>query len=319
MSAPDEADIRAEPATGTPAGAPAGTPGATPAVAGSRVDAGTKTESGPLGRIDPPRKAPAGTVVARPPVGVASGMVIAGFVGLVGSLFVLGLIADGVRDQEVFALDAWATPFLHSISTPLLDAFMTGLTTMGSTIILVPVFVVVVGALLVYRRYGAALFFGVATGGALVIDATMKVIFERPRPKLDYAAVLPDYSFPSGHSMNGVVFYVGLALVVWSLFGRRVGLLATVAGAILAFGIGVSRIYLGYHYLTDVVGGFLAGIAWLLIVGAAFRARPKVWEWAPEEPTARTANQAPDRGADRALQRGAGRAPQPTDRGAGAS
>jgi len=216
-------------------------------------------------------------------------MVIAGFVGLIGSLFVLGLIADGVREQEVFALDQWATPFLHSISTPMLDAFMTGLTTMGSTIILVPLFVAVVGALLVYRRYGAALFFGVATGGALVIDATMKIIFERPRPKLDYAAVLPDYSFPSGHSMNGVVFYVGLALIAWSLFGRRVGLLATVAAAILAFGIGVSRIYLGYHYLTDVAGGFLAGIAWLLIVGAAFRARPKVWEWVPREATDRGA------------------------------
>ena len=44
-------------------------------------------------------------------------------------------------------------------------------------------------------------------------------------------------------------------------------------------GIGISRIYLGYHYLTDVVGGFLAGIAWLLIIGAAFRIRPTGWSW----------------------------------------
>ena len=258
--------------------------GGQPTVAGSRVDAGTKTQSGPLGRIDPPHPKAGGTVVARPPVGVASTVVIAGIVGLVGSLFVLGLIADGVRDQEVFALDLWATPFLHSISTPLLDAFMTGLTTMGSTLILVPLFILVVGSLLASRRYGAAVFFSVATGGALAIDFTMKLIFERPRPKLDYAAVLPDYSFPSGHSMNGVVFYVGLALIIWSVFGRRVGVLATIVGTLLALGIGVSRIYLGYHYLTDVVGGFLAGIAWLLIVGAAFRARPKVWEWQTDEP-----------------------------------
>ena len=253
-------------------------------VAGSRVDAGTKTESGPLGRIDPKHPKEGGTVVARAPARAFSSVVVAGFVGLVGSLFILGLIADGVRDQEVFALDAWATPFLHSISTPLLDAFMTGLTTMGSTLILLPLFAVVVGSLVASRRYGGALFFGVATGGALVIDFTMKLIFERPRPKLDYAAVLPDYSFPSGHSMNGVVFYVGLGLIIWSVFGRRVGLPATILGAILAFGIGLSRIYLGYHYFTDVVGGFLAGIAWLLIVGAAFRARPKVWEWHTDEP-----------------------------------
>ena len=133
------------------------------------------------------------------------------------------------------------------------------------------------------RRFGAALFFAVSTIGALVIDFTMKLIFERPRPKLDYAAVLPDYSFPSGHSMNGIVFYVGLGLIVWSVYGRRIGLAATTALAVLALGIGVSRIYLGYHYLADVVGGFLAGIAWLLIVGAAFRARPRVWEWSSGE------------------------------------
>ena len=300
MSAPNTGD----PSPGAPDPGvrdPVAAHGGQPAIAGSRVDAGTKTQSGPLGRIDPNHPKEGGTVVARPPGRAASTMVVAGFAGLVASLFILGLIADGVRDQEVFALDMWATPFLHSISTPLLDAFMTGLTTMGSTLILVPLFIGVVGSLLVSRRYGAALFFGVATGGALVIDATMKLVFERPRPKLDYAAVLPDYSFPSGHSMNGVVFYVGLGLIIWSVFGRRVGLLATIVGAILALGIGISRIYLGYHYFTDVVGGFLAGIAWLLIVGAAFRTRPKVWEWAPDQAT----EQAPDRAA--------------TNRGAGAS
>ena len=258
--------------------------GGQPGVAGSRVDAGTKTESGPLGRIDPKHPKAGGAVVARPPARTASAMVAVGFAGLIAALVVLGFIADGVRDQEVFALDQWATPFLHSISTPLLDAVMIGLTTMGSTIILVPLFIAVVGLLLRSRRFGAALFFAVSTIGALVIDFTMKLIFERPRPKLDYAAVLPDYSFPSGHSMNGIVFYVGLGLIVWSVYGRRIGLAATTALAVLALGIGVSRIYLGYHYLTDVVGGFLAGIAWLLIVGAAFRARPRVWEWSSGEP-----------------------------------
>jgi membrane-associated phospholipid phosphatase len=262
-----------------------------PAVAGSRVDAGTKTESGPLGRIDPKDPKAGGTVVARPPARVVSTLVVAGFVGLIGCLFLLGTIADGVRDQEVFILDAWATPFLHSIATPALDAVMTGLTTMGSAVVLVPIFIAVVIGLIARRRYGAALFFTIASGGALVIDATMKLIFQRPRPKLDYASVLPDYSFPSGHSMNGVVFYVGLALIAWSIFGRRVGLASVVAAALLALGIGTSRIYLGYHYFTDVLGGFLAGVAWLLIVGAAFRARPKLWEWrtAQPEPTAATA------------------------------
>ena len=246
--------------------------------AGSRVDAGATTQHGPLGKVDPARPAPAGTV-PRPPLGVATSAVVAGFVGLVAVLVVFGSIAEQVREQEAFALDAWATPFLHAIRSPLLDAVMTGLTTIGSSLVVLPLFIAVAIGLSVRRRYGALLFMAVALGGALVTDFVMKLIFQRPRPKLDYAAVLPDYSFPSGHSMNGIAFYVSLGLIAWSVFGRRVGVVATALAALLALGIGVSRIYLGYHYLTDVVGGFLAGIAWLLIVGAAFRIRPSGWSW----------------------------------------
>lgn len=234
--------------------------------------------AGPLGRIDPARPKPPGTV-PRPAVAAATGTLLVGFVGLIASLIALGAIAEGVRTQELFALDVWATPFLHGIASPGLDAVMHLLTTMGSSLVVIPLFVVFVIALLLKRRYGVALFLFVASGGALVIDATMKLIFQRPRPKLDYAAVLPDYSFPSGHSMNAVVVYVTLALILWSVFGRRIGITATVIAAVLAIGIGVSRIYLGYHYFTDVLGGFLAGIIWLLVVGAAFRARPKLWPW----------------------------------------
>jgi undecaprenyl-diphosphatase len=246
--------------------------------AGSKVDAGPITEAGPLGRVDPAQPKPPGTV-PRPAVAAATGTLVVGFAGLIASLVVLGVIAEGIRTQEVFALDAWATPFLHGIASPGLDAVMNLLTTMGSSLVLIPIFVVFVTALLLRRRYGAALFLSIASAGALVIDATMKLIFERPRPKLDYAAVLPDYSFPSGHAMNALVVYVTLALIIWSVFGRRIGMTAMVIAAVLAVGVGVSRIYLGYHYFTDVIGGFLAGIIWLLVVGAAFRARPKLWPW----------------------------------------
>ena len=245
---------------------------------GSRADAGTKTESGPLGRVDPKHPAPHGTV-PRPPAAVATGTILVGLAGLVASLLIIGTIADGVRDQEVFILDAWATPFLHGIRSPLLDAVMNGLTALGSTVVVLPILLVSLAVLYLKRRYGAMLFLAIALGGSLVIDFTMKLIFERPRPKLDYAAVLPDYSFPSGHAMNGVAFYVSIALVLWTVFGRRVGVVSTIVAVALAIGIGVSRIYLGFHYFTDVLGGWLAGIVWLLIVGAAFRARPNIWPW----------------------------------------
>jgi len=239
---------------------------------------GLKTEAGPLGRVDVDKRTPKQDV-QRPPVSTATATVLAGFVGLVASVFLFGSIADGVRDHEVFALDTWATPFLHALASPGMDAFMNTLTTMGTALVIVPLFVVVVAALLWQRRYGAAVFLGLSSGGALALEATMKVIFERPRPRLAWARVLPDYSFPSGHTTNAVVFYVAVAVFLWSVFGRRIGLVGLCVAIALALGVGVSRIYLGYHYLTDVVGGILAGIAWLLLVGAAFRARPNWWTW----------------------------------------
>jgi len=162
--------------------------------------------------------------------------VVVGFVGLIASLLVLGSIAEGVRAQEVFALDTWATPFLHGIASPGLDTVMQRLTDIGSSLVIVPIFVVVMALTLWKRRYGAALFLGLASGGALILNGAMKVLFERPRPHLAWATVLPDYSFPSGHTMNAFVFYVALALIAWSVFGRRVGLIA-VAVLVIAIGL----------------------------------------------------------------------------------
>jgi len=240
--------------------------------------AGPTTDAGPLGRVDP-KHPELPTAVARAPFWSAAGMVVVGLFGLIASLIVLGSVAAGVRSQEVFALDTWATPFLHGIASPGLDALMNWLTFMGSSTAIVPAFVVVAGVLLWRRRPGAAGFLTAVCLAALLLNGAMKVFFQRPRPSVPWADVLPDYSFPSGHTMNAVVFYVAVALIAWSVLGRRVGLLAMAAAVVLALGVGISRIYLGYHYLTDVAGGLLAGMALLLLVGTALRSRPAWHAW----------------------------------------
>ncbi len=252
---------------------------------GSRVDAGPGTESGPLGRVDPlePRAA---IPVPRPPLGLATLAVVTGFGSLIAILAVLGFIAEAIRDKEVFVLDTVATPFLHGIQSPSLDALMNGLTTIGSSWVIPPLFLVAVVGLIRVPRWGAAAYLAVTSIGGVVIEWSMKLFFARPRPQLAWAHVQPDYSFPSGHTMNSVIFYLALSLVLWSIFGRRVGLVSTALASVLAIGVGVSRIYLGYHYLTDVLGGILAGIAWLLIVGFSFRIRPTWWSWGRPVPTA---------------------------------
>lgn len=194
-----------------------------------------------------------------------------GFIALFGSLLVLGALAENVREQEASALDAFATPFLHSLASPTLDAAMRLATALGSTIVVGPLFLVVL-ALLLWRRYRSqATFLAVALAGSVALDEALKSIFHRPRPQLAWATVQPDYSFPSGHAMNSLVFYVALALVVWTIRGRPLGPLAVVLATVLTLLIGTSRIYLGYHYFTDVAAGFAAGAAWLLTVGAGFQ------------------------------------------------
>ncbi|HEV7809631.1 MAG TPA: phosphatase PAP2 family protein [Candidatus Limnocylindrales bacterium] len=218
-----------------------------------------RTSRGPL---------PAG---AGAPATGASATLVAGFGVLVACLFLFGTLAEDIRDNEAFVLDALATPFLHGLANPTLDGVMTAATTMGSTAVLPALFVVATILLLVLRRFGAELFLAVSSGGALLINQLMKLFFHRPRPQLPWAHVQPDFSFPSGHTMNAVAFYFAVAIIVWSVAGRRWGMVAAAAAIVLCTAVGISRIYLGFHYFTDVVGGALAGAAWVLIALAAFR------------------------------------------------
>ncbi len=234
-------------------------------------------ERGPLGPSEPAGTTPAPAVP--PQLGLAATTVIVGLAMVVAALVVLGSIADGVRTQEIFALDTWATPFFHGIASPGMDVLMNGFTDLGSNLVILPIFMVVAVWLIARRRYRPAAFLAVAGAGSVILQGAMKLVFARPRPQLPWANVLPDYSFPSGHTMNAVVFYGALALIIWSIYGRRAGALAVVATTVIAVLVGISRIYLGYHYLTDVAGGILAGTAWLLLAGAAFRAEPTWRRW----------------------------------------
>jgi len=234
----------------------------------------------PAAHVDTKIKAPPITAPEKPDrLGVAQ--LAVGFVIALLAMLLFGYLADRIHDQEAFALDKYANPFLHSIASPLLDAVMNGITSLGSVEIVGAFFVLAVVLLIFYGRREEALFLGVAIGGSVALNGTMKVIFERPRPALPWAHVLPDYSFPSGHSMNSFVFYVAIALILWGAYGRRVGAVALAVALLIAVAVGLSRIYLGYHYLSDVVGGFAAGLAWLLIVVIAFQVVPRTWARRP--------------------------------------
>ena len=221
---------------------------------------------------------------ASPPIGPPKtpdergvAVLAAGFCVALVAMLIFAFLADRIYDQEAFALDAIANPFLHAISSPFLDAVMNDVTSLGSVPVVGALLALAVGILLYRGHPSKALFLVAAIGGSVALNGMLKLVVHRPRPALPWAHVLPDYSFPSGHSMNSLVFYLAVALILWVTYGRRAGWLAVAVALVIAAAVGFSRIYLGYHYLSDVIGGFAAGLTWLFVVALAFETIPRTW------------------------------------------
>jgi undecaprenyl-diphosphatase len=188
------------------------------------------------------------------------------FVCLVG----FGLAAWLVSQPGIPPVDTATTAFLHGLASPTLDTLMEAATLLGSTPVLAAVVGSVVVLLVVRRRRAEAVFLVIALVGSLVLNDGLKLLVQRPRPGFDWADVWPETGFPSGHSMKSFVVYLAIALVIWRLSGRRAGIVALVVAIVLVVTVGISRIYLGAHWLSDVIGGYLAGALWLLILVAAW-------------------------------------------------
>lgn len=172
----------------------------------------------------------------------------------------LVIFSPGVR-----VLDAWAETFFASIRTPLGLRVFESITVLGSPTF-VAVIVSIVTLALVFSRYRTYLrsflltFFGAVSSVFVVKD-----LVERVRPSgLIPAFIEPGFSFPSGHATISIALYGFLAFLACRLYPRYKRLFIAVA-VTLALGIGVSRLYLGVHYPSDVIAGYALGALWLLI------------------------------------------------------
>jgi undecaprenyl-diphosphatase len=152
---------------------------------------------------------------------------------------------------------------LHAHDSSALTALMDGLTILGY-IPAVAAAVVVADVLLVavQRRLEALLLTGAMLGeGAW--DDILKFSFRRPRPLLWQHVNPHSWSFPSGHAFATLCLILLLVALFWRHLAGWLRRVAVVLALLLAFGIGMSRVYLGVHYPSDVAGGWLAALAWL--------------------------------------------------------
>ena len=178
-------------------------------------------------------------------------------------------LADAAGEHDgVSRLDPLTAADVLRIRTPVLTDLARAFTFLGSEIVVGGLAIVVLVTLLARGRLTRAVTFAIGMGGSVLLTVAVKTLVARPRPgAVDrLGAVDTTYSFPSGHTLNSTVF---LALVVWLLWSaaRHTGRVALVTlAAVVAVGVAASRVYLGYHWLTDVVASGLVALAWLSLV-----------------------------------------------------
>ena len=180
-----------------------------------------------------------------------------------------GITEDVIKGDELAARDSPVAAWLAEHRVDWLTAIMRAITQLGSLRLIVPLVALTTLLLLVRARRpdAAALLVTAATGASLLV-ALVKLLIGRARPEIGGLLVLVDSSsFPSGHSAQAVATYGALAYLAGravSRWGQRVA--AWTVATLIAGLVGFSRLYLGVHWLSDVLGGYALGAAWLAIV-----------------------------------------------------
>ena len=186
------------------------------------------------------------------------------------------LVEDYLTGDAITRWDVEFARWLHEHSTPWLVDVFDVVTTAGNALTLALVTAVAVAVLLRRRLYRYAALLAAAAVGIQLLNALLKLAFHRPRPELAFVH-LDTYSFPSGHASGSAATYTLLAVLLGRIVGRRGRTLLGLGTVVLVAAIGFSRLYLGAHYLSDVLAGLALGLAWAagcLLAFEILRLRP---------------------------------------------
>ncbi|MEO7261068.1 MAG: phosphatase PAP2 family protein [Jatrophihabitantaceae bacterium] len=190
------------------------------------------------------------------------------------ALFVTVLLLVTSSSPRLLRLDRTLASDLHrySLRHPGFTDAMRAVSNSGKTVVWFLVMALVAGWLLRRRLRRLAIFVLVTVVGSSLLNNAVKIAVGRARPHLDDPlAIAPGNSFPSGHSQAAIVGCGVLLAVFLPIIGRRWRALAVAVAAAVTLLIGFSRIALGVHYFSDVIGAYLIGTVWLIGMASAFR------------------------------------------------
>lgn len=192
--------------------------------------------------------------------------IIIGISAVIGSLYIFLKLSHKIISQEIMSFDTTIIYFVYTFRSPFFTEIMKTITFFGGEFFLGATIIVTI--LLLFRRHKKDAFvFGFILLFGISLNLLLKDLFQRPRPTLEPLIHEITYSFPSGHAMNSFVFYMALSYFVFrNTRNRKLGIWLTAISWMLVFFIGLSRIYLGAHYPSDVLAGFVAGLLWFVTV-----------------------------------------------------
>ena len=175
-------------------------------------------------------------------------------------------IAEAIEGEGTLAAaDVWAMTLVRTYASPAVTEVVRAISWFGSVMFLTIASAVAAVVFIWKRWFDALLGLALTMFGGGLLNVLLKQFFQRQRPVLDTPLVqLSSFAFPSGHTMGATLFYFFIAAIVaYAMRSARVRLLAFTLALMVVAVIGATRIYLGAHFVTDVLGAIAAGLAWL--------------------------------------------------------
>lgn len=206
--------------------------------------------------------------------------------GIAGAMWGFVELAEQVLEGETESIDRALILALRSaddpsdpLGPPWFEEMMRDFTALGGMAVLTFMALAAAGYLLLVRKRRTALLLLLSCTGGIVLSSLLKLGFDRPRPDLvSHGSVVYTASFPSGHSMMAATVYLTLGALLASVepdYRTKIFLLSV--ALVLTVLVGVSRVYLGVHWPTDVLAGWMAGAAWALLLWAVALVLERRW------------------------------------------